>query len=311
MPESQSLDEEVDWRRNVGRYDLAMDSLGSFPMANKHARAVPVLVYHSINRIPGPWTVSPTNFEAQMRHLADNGYTTLHANEFAAFIEGKAKLPQKSVLITFDDGYLDNYVHAFPVLKWLGLHAVIFAATGLIGVGPTRPNAEMGKSEILPECLDQRTWKKAITEGSADALMLRWSEIQAMEASGVAEIHSHTHSHIRWDQQYPDTRVRVARLEEDLVRSRAALREHLGRDSGHLCWPFGYYEAGLVEAAGEAGFSVLYSMHPGVCTPRTNPACVPRIVIRDVDAYSFARRIWIYSLPPINVFVRVRGRCAP
>jgi peptidoglycan/xylan/chitin deacetylase (PgdA/CDA1 family) len=243
-----------------------------------------------------------------MRYLVHSGYTTLHANEFAAFIEGKAGLPQKSVLITFDDGYLDNYVYAFPVLKRLGLHVVIFAVTGWIGEGPTRPHAGMGKSEILPECLDQRAGEKAITEGYADALMLRWSEIKAMEASGVAEIHCHTHSHTRWYRQYPDTRVRVARLEEDLVRSRAALREHLGRDSGHLCWPHGYYEAGFVEAAEEAGFSVLYSVRPGVCTPRTNPACVPRIEIKDVDAHSFARRLWIYSRPWINPVIRVRDK---
>lgn len=277
-------------------------------MADKYAKAVPVLVYHSINHYPGRWTVSPANFEAQMRYLVRSGYTTLHANEFAAFIEGKAELPQKSVLITFDDGYLDNYVHAFPVLERLSLHVVIFAVTGWVGEGPTRPHAGMGKSEILPECLDQRASEKAITEGCADALMLRWSEIKAMEASGVAEIHSHTHSHTRWCRQYPDTRVRVAHFEEDLARSRAALREHLGRDSGHLCWPFGYYEAGFVEAAGEAGFSVLYSMHRGVCTPRTNPACVPRIEINDVDAHSFARRLWIYSRPWINPVICVRDK---
>jgi len=277
-------------------------------VADKYAKAVPVLVYHSINHCPGRWTVSPANFEAHMRYLADSGYTTLHADEFAAFIEGKTALPQKSVLITFDDGYLDNYVYAFPVLERLSLHAVIFAVTGWVGEGPTRPHAGMGKSETLPECLDQRASEKAITEGCADAFVLRWSEIKAMEASGVAEIHSHTHGHTRWRRQYPDTRIRIARLEEDLARSRAALREHLGRDSGHLCWPYGYYEARFVEVAEEAGFSVLYSMHRGVCTPRTKPACVPRIEIKDVDVPSFARQLWIYSRSWINPVIRVRDK---
>jgi len=280
-------------------------------VADKYATSVPILVYHSIDPRPGPWTVSTLRFEAQMRHLAANGYTTLRANELVHFIEGKAKLPQRSVLITFDDGYLDNYVYAFPMLERLGLHGVIFAVTGWIGEGPPRSHAGMGQSVILPECLDAGDREKAIAEGCADAMMLRWSEIKAMEASGVMETHSHTHSHIHWDRQYPDPYVRVARLEADLVRSRAALREHLGRDSRHLCWPFGYYEAGFSETAEKAGFSVRYSVHQGVCVPGMNLGCLPRIGIRDIDANLFALRMWVYSHPWINSLIRVRDRYAP
>lgn len=285
-------------------------SLGGAPVISKYARAVPVLVYHSINTIPGPWTVSPAHFEAQMRYLADNGYSTVNINEFAAFMEGEANLPEKSVLITFDDGYLDNYVYAFPILERLGLHVVMFVVTGWIGEGPMRPRVSVGKYEMLPKCLDHRACEMTITGGYADALMLRWSEIKAMEASGVAEIHSHTHSHIHWDHLYPDTRTRVARFEEDLVRSRTALRQQIGRDSRHLCWPFGYYEVEFVEVARKAGFSVLYSVQPGVCMPGIDVGCLPRIGIRDVDARWFALRIWIYSRPWINSLIRIRDRYA-
>lgn len=280
-------------------------------MTDKYARSVPIFVYHSINARPGPWTVSTHCFEAQMQYLAANGYTALRANALVDFIEGKAKLPRRSVLITFDDGYLDNYVYAFPILERFGLHGVIFAVTGWIGEGPPRSHAGMGRSVVLPECLNPGERETVIAEGRVDAMMLRWSEIKAMEASGVMEAHSHTHSHIHWDRQYLDPCVRVARLEEDLVRSRAALRDHLGRDSRHLCWPFGYYEAGFNETAEKAGFSARYSVHQGVCVPGMNLECLPRIGITDVDANLFALRIWVYSHPWINSLIRVRDLYAP
>lgn len=144
-------------------------------VADKYAKSVPILVYHRINPRSGPWTVSPVRFEAQMRYLAVNGYTALRTNELVDFIEGNAKLPKRSVLITFEDGYLDNYVYAFPILGRLGLNGVIFAVTGWIGEGPPRSHAGMGKSEILPERLNQGDREKVITEDRKDAIMLRWS----------------------------------------------------------------------------------------------------------------------------------------
>jgi peptidoglycan/xylan/chitin deacetylase (PgdA/CDA1 family) len=132
-----------------------------------------------------------------------------------------------------------------------------------------------------------------------------------MERSGVMETHSHTHSHTRWDRQSPDPRTRLAALEEDLARSRTALREHLGRDSRHLCWPFGHYQDGFGETAERAGFSVRYSVHPGVCRPGMDLGCLPRVGVTDVDTRVFAWRIWIYSRPWINTLIRVRDRYAP
>jgi len=270
------------------------------------ANAVPVLMYHHISPAPGLVTVAPSTFRAQMTMLARAGYTTLSAAQLHGYLNGTQAVPEKSVVITFDDGYLDNYVYAYPVLKQLGLHAIIFAVTGWIGEGPAR--AFDGDGEPLPLCPSHKACKAAIASGQADAVMLRWSEIRAMEASGVIEVHSHTHSHIRWDKEYenPDTRLKM--LREDLERSRHALREQTGHDSTHLCWPWGYYETPYVNAAVSAGFSTIYTAVKGIAQTNSDPLRVPRIVVKDKLLGWFARRMWIYSHPLLgSLYTRMRG----
>ena len=82
----------------------------------KTAYCVPVLMYHHVSPETGPITTTPKNFESQMKGLVDEGYTTLTCDQFADFLAGKPT-PPKSVLLTFDDGYLDNWVYAHPILK--------------------------------------------------------------------------------------------------------------------------------------------------------------------------------------------------
>src|SRR5690606_31029428 len=127
----------------------------------------------------------------QVRGLSERGYRSLRAQEFAAFLEG-APLPKKSVLITFDDGYLDNWVYAHPVLKRYGMSAVLFAITGFIGEGPARPYAGQGKA--LPPCPPHHLAKAQMFSAERDAVMLRWSEVHEMVRAGTFEIHSHTHT---------------------------------------------------------------------------------------------------------------------
>lgn len=269
------------------------------------ARAVPVLMYHHVSPNPGLVTVSPETFTAQMEYLAQSGFTALTADQFLAFLQGKADVPGKSVLITFDDGYLDNCVHAWPVLQRLGLHAVIFVVTGWIGDGPARPHAGM-EGASLPHCPDHRTCKAAIAEGSADQVMLRWSEIAAMQESGAVEFHSHTHSHLRWDRELPHGE-HLSALEADLMLSQAELRR-LGKDSPHLCWPWGYFEPEYQAVARQMGFTAQYTVEKGINTPGTDPARIYRVVVKDRAGPWFARRLWIYSRPLLGrLYLKLRG----
>lgn len=102
-----------------------------------YARHLPVLMYHHVSDKPGQITLSPRTFRAQMKWLAESGWKTVTAAEVEAFYHG-ARLPRKSVMLTFDGGWLDNWLQVFPVLQEFNLHAHLFLVTSLISDGPVR-----------------------------------------------------------------------------------------------------------------------------------------------------------------------------
>lgn len=259
--------------------------------------AIPVLMYHHVSPNPGLVTVSPETFQAQMRHLSEAGYTTLAAADFLELLQGTGKQVRKPVLITFDDGFLDNYVYAFPVLQSFGLRAGIFAVTGWIGEGEVRPCSGDAKEVSLPPTPSHKACKAAVRNGQADDVMLRWSEIRRMQAAGVVEVHSHTHSHVRWDQQYPDTNQRLSAVREDLELSQQTLRSYLGQSSAHLCWPWGYFEPGYQPLATSAGFRAQYTTTKGPNVTGDDPRFIKRIVVKDLAGSWFTSRLWIFSRP--------------
>ncbi|WP_438446633.1 polysaccharide deacetylase family protein [Gorillibacterium sp. sgz5001074] len=104
------------------------------PSRNAKFKPIPVLNYHSVSVDPGNIVViHPDKFREQMQYLHDNGYSTLTLKEFTDIFEGAAEAPAKPVLLTFDDGYTDNYMTAMPVLKEYGFHATLFMSPGMVG----------------------------------------------------------------------------------------------------------------------------------------------------------------------------------
>lgn len=261
--------------------------------------AVPVLMHHHVSPAPGPVTVSPEHFRAQMAWLAQAGYRSLSAGEYAGHLAGRP-VPEKSVLITFDDGWLDNWLYAHPALAEFGLHAVLFLVSGRVGDGPPRAAAKV---------LHHRAAKAAIAAGRADESVLRWSEIEAMGAAGSFEFHSHTHSHTRWDRLLPPGEERDAALAQDLAASRETLARRLGAASGHLCWPQGYYDEDYLRIATAAGFSHLYTVEERVTVPGDDPRRIGRQAVKDRGALWFASRMALWRRPLLARLYRgLRGK---
>jgi len=264
----------------------------------KTAHCVPVVMYHHISPEMGPITTSPQNFDAQMKGLVDAGYSTLTCDEFADFLAGKPT-PPKSVLLTFDDGYLDNWVHAHPILKKYGLRASMFVVTGLIGDGPLRPCAEQ-EGMTLPRLPSHLECRALWAAGSTDSAMLRWSEIQAMRAAGTFEFHCHTYTHTRWDLVSKTREECLAHMRHEFEASHAVLKEHLGGVSQHFCWPQGYFADDYVNLAHEFGFRYLYTTQThGQNLCAKNSANIYRIGVKNRGARWFLHRIWIASHPVV------------
>ncbi len=261
----------------------------------KPSRTVPVLMYHHVSPAEGMITTSPSNFEDQLLWLRRRGYRSLTSSEFAGHLKG-VPVPARSVLITFDDGYLDNWVYAYPLLKKYGYTALVFLVTAWMHDGPARK--QLGQGE-LPETPSHRDCEALIAQGRSDEVALRWSEIRAMRDDGVVEFHSHTHTHTRWDLTEPSEKNE--RMAQELALSRDALQTHLGSVSEHFCWPQGYFDADYVGLAQEAGFRYLYTTQAfGQNRAGTDPAHIYRFAVRNTSGNSVGRRIQVAAHPLIG-----------
>ena len=264
----------------------------------KMARAVPVLMYHHVSPAAGAVTVSPAHFADQMAMLAREGYTTLGAKAFSAYLAGEP-VPDKAVVLTFDDGYLDNWVHAHPVLAQHGFTAIGFLVSGWVNTGPVRPNAATSPAS-LPDLPGHTASKAAIEAGQTDRVIARWSEIDAMRQAGTFEFHSHTHTHTRWDRLSTTAAAKRASLRADLLKARATLEQNLGEVSDHLCWPQGYFDTDYLEEAAAAGFRHLYTVAPGTNVHHGDPGHIFRLDVRDRPARWLKSRLWVHSRPLLS-----------
>ncbi len=155
----------------------------------KRAAGVPVVMYHYVGPLkpgwPWNWLVMPAPvFEGQMRMLRREGWTTISLDALHEHLLHDTPLPPKPIVLTFDDGYLDNWVFAYPILKKYGHHAVIWMSTDFVDPGGTpRPN------------LDDAWGGSAREKDLPVHGFLSWSEMKAMIASGAIEIQSHAKTH--------------------------------------------------------------------------------------------------------------------
>lgn len=257
------------------------------------ARHLPVLMYHHVSDRPGLVTLSPHTFREQMKWLATSGWKTVTAAEVESFYRG-GSLPRKSVMLTFDDGWLDNWFCVFPVLKEFGLHAHVFLITGLLGDGSVRlacGNRDDEASYSHREC------ERLIEQGRADEVMLRWSEVREMRSSGLVEFHPHTHTHRRWDA-LPYVTTPTDFIKSDILLSRERMKEMLGSCSQHLCWPEGYYTREYIRVAEALGFSYLYTTERRMNAPSQGSLRIGRISTRERESTAWLkRRLFYYTTP--------------
>jgi peptidoglycan/xylan/chitin deacetylase (PgdA/CDA1 family) len=252
-------------------------------------RSVPVLMYHHVNPHQGDTvTVTPEVFEAQMDHLRESGYRTLTAVELFGYINGELTLKQKAVAITFDDGWIDNYLYAFPVLKKNHFNATVFIITD-------RVEKASGKMSSLPEYIPTHNESKVLIEtGEAHRVALNWKLIEEVTAGGLVEFYSHTKSHRKCDT------LSEHQLREELGGSREMIEKRLGRACPFLCWPYGQYTPGAVQVAKEVGYGALYTTDHGVVKAGSDPFAIKRIEVKDGRKW-FEKRMFLYTNPILSL----------
>jgi peptidoglycan/xylan/chitin deacetylase (PgdA/CDA1 family) len=239
--------------------------------------SVPVLTYHHVN--PSR-EITPAGFEKQMQFLSSNGYAALSLEELSEFFRtGKLK-QTKSVVITFDDGYLDNWVFAYPVLKKYDLKATIFVVTNKIQDKNYRDSFDTEldlKNERHPDNF------------------LSWEQIRIMEKSGLIDIQAHTHYHYKEGESWGNTSN--LSVQEELVLCRKIIEEELGNKSLFIAWPWGEYTEESIKTAKEIGFKGALSTKVGSNEFGSSAMEIKRFKVSREDLDWFRKRLELYSSP--------------
>jgi len=246
-------------------------------------RPVPVLMYHHINNHKGDMvTVTPEIFERQMRYLHKSGYKTLKPGELLSYIKGDLFLKEKAVLITFDDGWLDNYIYAYPVLKKYGINAAIFIVVRWIEEAADRKPSDYANIPAHEESVS------LIKRDQASKVVLNWDLIREMLDSGLVEFHSHTQNHLKCHHLSEDD------LSAELTLSKQTIEEKLDRTCDFLCWPMGRYNELTVRTAKDTGYKALFTTDRGVVKQKSDPFAIRRIAVKDSTAW-FRKSLAIYT----------------
>jgi len=242
-------------------------TVGSPALANRSRMAF--LCYHSVAS-PGPpfLSISAETFEGHLAVLRQKGWKS-GSEETLARLSAGERLRDRTAFLTFDDGYLDNYVTVFPLLQAAGLTAFVFVVPPLLGNKELRWEGVEDSCDQYPDVMRSMTWEM----------------VEEMAAAGNV-IGSHTNTHPHLDQ------IGDEQLRDELVDSRRAIVERLG-SCDSLAFPYGSWNARVREAARDAGYRWAFTL-PRRGERGADPLAIPRIA---VDHRDDARRFGLKLQP--------------
>jgi len=210
--------------RRLTEFRAAMKQVGSWKgLEREFGMRLPVLLYHHVGpERPGTHrslTVSPARFERQIRWLAQRGFHGICPTEWLRWRREGKGLPDKPVLITFDDGYADLAEHAFPVLRRYGFGGAVFVVSRQIG--------------------GTNAWDEA--RGSGEHRLLSAEQICAWAGKGI-EFGSHSRTHVDL------TTLSEEELQQEVAGGKNDLERVLKSRVVSFAYPFGFHSEKVVEA---------------------------------------------------------------
>lgn len=251
---------------------------------------IPILMYHRISAAPEPQVhpyfrtnTSTAVFEAQLRFLKANGYSSLTVDQAVVLLSRSPKTDARHVVITFDDGYQDFYTAAIPLLQKYGFTATVFLPTAYINE-------------------PRRAFKQVAC--------LTWSEVRELHACGIV-FGGHTVTHPQL------TNLTRQQIREELVRSKAQIEDHLGYPVRSFSYPFRFPETNtrfisfLQDTLEVSGYSNGVSTIVGTACATDNPFFLKRLPVNsDDDASLFSWKLqgsydWVHAAQ--YWFKRIKG----
>lgn len=216
---------------------------------NGRSLVVPILMYHHVGELPKKadrtrqdLTVPTKDFEAEVKWLSEKGYTSISLRDIYLFSQDKFTMPKKPVIFTFDDGYLDVFQNAAPILKQYGF-------TGSFGIITGWPGQVQG-----------------------DNIYASWADIETALLGGN-EIVSHTQNH--FDGSNP--KFNTDFIFKNLSGSVGDIKQSLGFTTNILIYPYGHYTDAYIAQAKKAGFVMGITVHEGKVINLDDLMHIPRI----------------------------------
>ena len=228
---------------------------------------VPILAYHRVNDIDkDQMTLGVEDFDAQMKFLVDNGYTFITPDELldvwdaaepnysndSTQSEDKPTLPEKPIIITFDDGYVDFYKNVYPILQKYNIKVTLFAITDYINLYPT---------------------------------YLTWGQMRELQSSGLVDVESHTLSHF----SLIDSRLSPYEIRNQLYGSKQAIEWYLKKPARFIAYPGGLYTTEVEDLTKDVGYRAAFTVDYGLSHSAPQHYVLPRMPIFGNNSYPLLR----------------------
>jgi peptidoglycan/xylan/chitin deacetylase (PgdA/CDA1 family) len=229
-------------------------------------RSLVVLMYHKVNDVLGNSVTVPVSlFDEQLAQLAELGYTPVSLEDVLAYYRDRVPLPERAVLISFDDGYLDNLENAVPVLRRHGYPAVLFVPIGYLDESRPLPHDEhLAANGILNRTLD-------------------WEQLRELEAGGV-RIESHGIGH------RPLADLELDEATREITLSKLRLEERLGRPIQAFAYVKGseaHYRPVHLSLLRQAGYELAFTSISGGNGAHTDPLQLHRYNVEPYPTRTF------------------------
>ena len=220
---------------------------------------VAILCYHEIDKPNDSFAVTSKRFEEHINQMKKDGYYFVSLDEYIAYAKGEKVLPEKSVMVTFDDGYRSFYTKAYPILKKYDIPA-------MLAIVSSWTNLEEKPNDVRDSA--------------------SWEELKEMEASGLVTVVSHTHalhkqlpinpqggsngvvgSHLYINDHYESDEDYYNRISNDFKKTSALFEKNLGHKSKAIVWPYGIYTKEAIDIAKSSGAEASFLLDGGVNVP--------------------------------------------
>ncbi len=225
---------------------------------------LPIIMYHGLIKdikLQNKYFISPDSFENDLKYLNDNGYTAITMTELIDYVYTGAPLPKKPIILTFDDGFYNNYLYAYPLLKKYNQKAVI---------------------SIIGSQTDRYSLIKIFNSYYS---YLSWGQINEMLMSGHIEIQNHTYNMHTYDKGRKGCSEKsgegLAVYKENFVGDIGLLQQRItdytGVTPNTIAYPFGYYTKNSEVLTKEMGFKASLTCSQKVNRISRDPECLYKL----------------------------------